>query len=107
MKKLAYGLLTAVAMLTSVGVASAQEDCQRVNAAGSSGYVNVREFPSLRAPVITRLNNPSHGSDWGSAFWCGQEYWDGERTWSVIEFETKNGEYVRGWVSDKVLQFVD
>lgn len=102
MKKLFLGIAASLLLTTA-----AMADCQRVNADGSPGYVNVRENPDLNARVITRWNNPSSGSDWGSAYWCGQEYTDYDgRTWSLIEFETMSGQYVRGWVSDKVLQFL-
>lgn len=104
MKKILMGMFAAVAILIA---SPALAECARVNAAGSSGYVNIREYPALNAPVVIRWNNPSHGSDWGSGYWCGQEYWDGERTWSFIQMETKDGYYIEGWASDKVLQFVD
>lgn len=100
------GMLAAAAIMVA-SPALTQETCQRVNAAGSAGYVNVREYPALNAPVIIRWSNPSHGSDWGTGFWCGDEYWDGERTWSFIQMNLKDGNYAEGWVSDKVLQFVN
>lgn len=103
-----YLLGVAAALSVAFMTTGAMANCLRVNAAGTVGYVNVRANPDLNAPVITRWNNPSHGSDWGSALWCGQEYYDYDgRSWSLIEFETKSGQFVRGWVSDKVLEFVD
>jgi hypothetical protein len=81
--------------------------CQRVNANGGVGYVNVREHPDLNARVVTQWNNPEFGSDWGSAYYCGQEYVDYDgRTWSYIEMDMKDGSHVGGWVSDKVLMFL-
>jgi hypothetical protein len=105
-------IMACVGVLAIAGAALAQDhsDCMGVNAAGSAGYVNIRQWPGLYAPVVTRLNNPSHGSDWGSAYWCGEEVWDsteGGRTWSKVYFYSKSGNYYEGWASDKVLQFVD
>ena len=100
------GMLAAAAIMVAT---PALADCGRVNAAGSVGYVNLREWPSLYAPVIVKWNNPSHGSDWGSGRWLCDEYVDDDfRVWSLIAFTDKNtGEYFEGWASDKVLHFVD
>lgn len=102
-----YMIAAAAALFITSGSALA---CQDVNAAGEPGWVNVREYPSLYAPVIRRWNNPSNGSDWGSGKWCGEEVWDGTeggRVWSKIYLEMYDGSTVIGWVSDKVLQFLD
>lgn len=106
MKKLVVAALAVCA--TMFAISSAAAECQRVNAAGGVGYVNVRQNPDLNAPIITRWSNPENGSEWGSAFYCGTEYVDYDgRTWSLLEMEFTDGRHIQGWVSDKVLEFLD
>lgn len=96
-------LLIAGAALLATTVGSLA--CVPVNAAGSNGYVNVREYPSLYADVVARWYNPSHGSDWGSALACDWEVDSEGRTWYWVEMTMKSGDYVEGWVSERVLHF--
>lgn len=97
--------IAALAILATAGISYAE--CQPVNAAGTVGYVNVRQKPELNSRVITRWSNPENGSDWGSGQYCGEEYVDFDgRTWSRIYLYFKNGDQANGWVSDRVLQFL-
>lgn len=99
----------AVGLLLSAPIAAManHENCQSINANGGVGYVNVRESPSLNAHVLIQWSNPESGSEWGSGKYCYEESWDGERMWSKVYLNMQDGSYYEGWVSDKVLEFLD
>lgn len=108
MNLLVKGLLAASLLIAApISAMANHEDCQSVNAVGTVGYVNVREYPSLNASVLVRWSNPERGSDWGAGKYCYEESWDGERMWSKVYLDMKDGSYYEGWVSDKVLEFLD